>query len=237
MIPLIVPAKQWQHTQLAVLFCLSLFAFSSTCGPAYAVSATQSDVEELEHARQAAKQGQYVECYNGVCRVAHRGHPQAQSILGHMYEQGVGVEKNIQKSIQWYEKAAMKGIPDAECRLGHIYYQGKGVPKDAKKACKWLTRAARHNSAEAQNTLGHMYLIGDGVKKDIRAASEWLHKAAANGIKEAEQAIVSLPAVQPVTKDMGPGIAFHQTMDNIEQAWQGYGDIVQVVRQAGQGQQ
>jgi hypothetical protein len=234
MTPLIVLARHRQLARMALIFCLSLFTYSAISGPVFADSTQASDVEELEHARQAAKQGQYVECYNGVCRVAHRGHPQAQSILGHMYEQGVGVEKDIQKSIQWYEKAAMKGVADAECRLGHIYYHGKGVPRDPKKACKWLTRAAQHNSAEAQNTLGHMYLTGDGVKKNIQTASQWLHKAAANGVKDAEQAIVSLPAVKPVTNDMGPGIAFHQTMNNIEQGWQGYGDIVQVVRQAGQ---
>ena len=237
MTPFLVLAKHRQLARLALIFCLCLFGYSTISGPASAAPAQASDLEELEHARQAAKRGEYTECYNGVCRVAHRGHPQAQSILGHMYEQGVGVEKDIQKSIQWYEKAAMKGVTDAECRLGHIYYQGKGVPRDPKKACKWLTRAAQHNSAEAQNTLGHMYLTGDGVKKDIQAASQWLHRAANNGIKDAEQAIVSLPEVKPVTRDMGPGIAFHQTMNNIEQGWQGYGDVVQSVRQAGQSPQ
>jgi hypothetical protein len=213
--------------------CLTaIFVLFALATPALCKNTAPSDVPEFERASEAAKNGKYVECYNGICVIADRGHPQAQSILGHMYEDGVGVEKNISKAIKYYEQAASKGFPDAECRLGHIYYRGQAVPRDTKKACKWLTRAANHDMAEAQNTLGHMYLIGDGVKKDLQLASQWLHKAAANGIKEAEQAIVNLPAVKPITQETGAGRAFEEGMGGIEYAWEGYGGLVQQLRQA-----
>jgi len=229
-----------QHARLSgssragasAILLVALLVILLTKLPAFSLETKSSDIADLEQAREAAKRGQYVECYNGICRVADHGHPQAQSILGQMYEDGIGVEKNIGKAIKYYEMAASKGIPEAENRLGHILYRGKETKRNPQQACKWLTKAARHNVPEAQNTLGHMYLTGDGVEKDLKAASLWLHKAANNGIKEAEQAIVDLPPVQPVTKDMGPGITFEQDMGEIEKGWQGYADVVQALRNA-----
>jgi TPR repeat protein len=148
-----------------------------------------------------------------------------------MYEEGVGVEKNLQKAMQCYTKAAVGGVPDAECRLGHMYYHGAVGKKNPKKAAFWLTRAAQHDVAEAQNTLGHMYLTGDGVRKNFRAAGQWLGRAAAHGVTDAAQTIENLPPVKPFTKETPAGLAFEQGMNSIEQGWQGYGDIIKAVRQ------
>ena len=195
------------------------------------VTDKQHDEAELDKARQAAQKGQFVECYGGICRIADSRHPQANNVLGHMYEEGVGVEKNLQKAMQCYTKAAVGGVPDAECRLGHMYYHGAVGKKNPKKAAFWLTRAAQHDVAEAQNTLGHMYLTGDGVRKNFRAAGQWLGRAAAHGVTDAAQTIENLPPVKPFTKETPAGLAFEQGMNSIEQGWQGYGDIIKAVRQ------
>jgi TPR repeat protein len=200
------------------------------CYNGICVVESKQNMEVLEHARQAAQKGQFVECYNGICVVADDKHPQAQNILGHMYEKGIGVQKNLTKAMQYYEKAAVGGVPDAECRLGHMYYQGTGGKKDPKKAAYWLSRAAKHNVAEAQHTLGHMYLTGDGVKKDVQAAEQWLQRAAANGVQEAVNAIAQVPPFKPFTKETPAGLAFEQGMGALESGWQGYGDIIQAIR-------
>lgn len=187
---------------------------------------------ELERARQDAQSGKYVECYAGICRLADSKHPQANNVLGHMYEAGVGVEKNMQKAMQCYTKAALGGVPDAECRLGHMYLHGSAGKKDPKKAAFWLTKAAQHDVAEAQNTLGHMYISGDGVRKNFRAGVQWLQRAAVHGVVQAAETIEKLPPVKPFTKETPAGLAFERGMGSIEQGWQGYGDIVKAVRQA-----
>ena len=45
---------------------------------------------------------------------ASGGNADAQYFLGKMYAAGVGVPKNLNKSISWYNKAAFNGIPEAE---------------------------------------------------------------------------------------------------------------------------
>jgi TPR repeat protein len=148
-----------------------------------------------------------------------------------MYEEGLGVEKNIGQAIRWYEKAAMRGLPEAENRLGHIYYHGSGnAGKDFKKAQKWLTRAANHDVAEAQHTLGHMYQEGEGVVTNKETAADLLNKAAANGYKDAETIAEKVPPLKPVTKEGPLGREIEMGMGNIEQSWEGYGDIVQTLR-------
>ena len=64
-----------------------------------------------------------------------------------MYHEGVGVEKNMDKAIYWYEKVANKGHREAQLQLGVIYYKGFGVKKNLEKARLWTKKSA---------TLGHM---------------------------------------------------------------------------------
>ncbi|WP_198022325.1 tetratricopeptide repeat protein [Candidatus Odyssella acanthamoebae] len=42
-------------------------------------------------------------------KAAEQGHAGAQSNLGGMYYKGEGVEKNAEKAVEWYQKAAEKG--------------------------------------------------------------------------------------------------------------------------------
>ena len=58
----------------------------------------------------------------------------AQYYLGHLYEKGLGVERDAVKAIQWYNKAAQNELADAECALGQLYCEGapdcqKTMPK------------------------------------------------------------------------------------------------------------
>jgi hypothetical protein len=195
---------------------------------------TKADIEELEKAHAAIKNGQYIECYNGVCRVAERGHPQAQNILGQLYEKGIGVEKNADKAVLYYEKAANQGLAEAQMRLGVMLRNGEGVARDPKRARKWLTKAAHQNIGEAQYQLGQMYLHGEVSEPNLEAANVWLRRAASNGVHEAEQAVEGLPQVGAVSKAAGPGVAYQQGMGNLEQSWQGYSDMVKVLREVDQ---
>jgi TPR repeat protein len=193
---------------------------------------TKEDIDELEKAHSAIKNGQYIECYNGVCHVADRGHPQAQQLLGHLYEKGIGVEKNAPKAVLYYEKAAKQGVGEAQMRLGVMLRNGEGVAKNPKQAEKWLKRASKQNIGLAQYHLGQMYLHGEVSSPNLIAASNMLRRAAANGVKEAETAIADLPPIGGATRaPTGPGIAYQENMDNLTKSWQGYADMVNVLRE------
>ena len=90
---------------------------------------------------------------------AERGEPWAQLRLGVTYELGVGVEKDINKAIEWYTKAAAQEGEGAwaegqivgavgktgffnqksdaliaQHQMANIYLKGEGVPRDLSKA-------------------------------------------------------------------------------------------------------
>jgi TPR repeat protein len=217
------------RTILLVSFVLSVACPQMTWARTHVT--TKADIEELEKAHAAIKDGQYIECYNGVCHVADRGHPQAQQLLGQIYEKGIGVKKDAPKAVLYYEKAAKQGVGEAQARLGVILRNGEGVSKNPKRAQMWLKKAAHQNIGEAQYHLGQMYLHGEVSTPNLLAANLWLRRAAANGVVKAKEAIENLPEVGAVTQPSKTGIAYQQGMGNIEQSWQGYADMAKVLRE------
>ena len=75
-----------------------------------------------------------------------QGHPDAQTSLGQMYEDGEGVEQNYALAAEWYPKAAehvpdLGGAGQGRNRLGLLYMEGLGVPKDYLQAYMWFALA------------------------------------------------------------------------------------------------
>lgn len=80
-------------------------------------------------------------------KAAVQGNAYAQLILGDMYEDGRGVEKNLKVAADWREKASHRGNCQAQQKLGLMYQTGAGVNKDKQKADYWLNRAAIEGGA------------------------------------------------------------------------------------------
>ena len=53
------------------------------------------------------------------------------------YEQGNGIDRNLQKAMEWYQKAAEQGIAESQYNLAQCYANGLGVKQDAEKAVFW----------------------------------------------------------------------------------------------------
>ena len=107
--------------------------------------------------------------------------PSAQFILGAMYYNGYGVEKDYAEAFNWWSKSAEQGYVVAQNNLGLMYYNGYGVEKDYAKAFNWWSKSAEQGLAWAQNNLGDMYYYGRGVKEDYAEAAKWYRKAAEQG--------------------------------------------------------
>ena len=60
--------------------------------------------------------------------------------LGLIYQEGLGVKKNIKKAIAWFTKAAKHGFVEAESALSEIRLNGMGVLIDIKKALGWYKK-------------------------------------------------------------------------------------------------
>lgn len=117
--------------------------------------------------------------------------------LGLMYLDGIGVEMDKNKAIEYISKAAYRGSEEAKAKLKQlglpenygelIHYYELGKDKyDYKKydqAVKWFRLSADQGYAPAQYYLGECYYWG---KEDYEEAAKWYRLAAEQDFTEAQ---------------------------------------------------
>lgn len=74
--------------------------------------------------------------------LAERGDPYAEFTLGAMYDNGIGVPRNLTLALSWYKRAGSQGLADGQYMAGRFYGGGRGVKQDIAKALFWLELAA-----------------------------------------------------------------------------------------------
>lgn len=109
---------------------------------------------------------------------------ESKYMISIMYENGLGIAKDLTMAFTFYKEAATNYIP-AMYALAICYYMGTGVEKNYIEAVKWFRKCATHESTEtatnAQFALGVCYLNGQGVEKNLIEAEKWIDIAANNG--------------------------------------------------------
>jgi len=110
-------------------------------------------------------------------KLANESTPKSDFCIAAMYHEGVGVNKNISKSIFWLRKSADKNYPPAQANLGGHYFNGEGVPKNEKKAFFWLKKSADGGLVRGQYYTGWLYVNGIGTEKNIAEGIKWLKKS------------------------------------------------------------
>lgn len=110
------------------------------------------------------------------------------SALADCYRLGRGVDRNIKRAIELYEKAADGRDEDAACRLMKIYRYGLNGEVDPILAEKWARRhfelmtckggPALRGAPDACVSVGDLYRLGRGIERSPQSAVEWYEKAA-----------------------------------------------------------
>ena len=95
---------------------------------------------------------------------AEAGNSEAQFNVGLMYERGIGVSKDEQESLVWYQKSAEQGNSNAQFNLAVMYENGRGTTVDFYQAHQWYRKAALQGDGLAIGNLGMLYMRGQGVK-------------------------------------------------------------------------
>ena len=92
-------------------------------------------------------------------QAAEQGHSAAQNNLSSFYEQGKGVEKNLQKALYWLYKAVENNEDFALRRLGDHYRDGlyPYISKDINKAKEYWKKAADLGDEDARKRLEKIY--------------------------------------------------------------------------------
>ena len=141
--------------------------------------AAASKGSPTDHAWKAIQKGDYRTALAELDPLAAKGDPNAQFLLGMLYDAGHGVPQDQARAASLYRKAAEQKHLPAQLFLGILYYSGQGVTKDPAEAARWFRGAAEGGNAEAQFYLGSLYATGSGVTQDDSAAILWFGKAAA----------------------------------------------------------
>ena len=108
---------------------------------------------------------------------ARQGCRNCEFNIGVFYNDGRGVEKNIDTALEWYTKSAEKGHASAQNNLGGVHRK-KGQHEEA---FKWFMKAANQGDIYAEYNLGICYENGNGVKRNVPEAVKWFTKAAEKG--------------------------------------------------------
>ncbi|WP_272680544.1 tetratricopeptide repeat protein [Providencia sp. PROV032] len=125
------------------------------------------------------------EAFEWVRKSADQRCAKSQFVLGLLYFDGEGVDRNWFYAFELVENAANNGIPQAMTFLGHMYQNGYATAKNARKAKRWYLAAAKLGDATAYSYLGNMYKNGDGVDTDNEKAADYFVSAINYNVKTA----------------------------------------------------
>ncbi|MEP1444626.1 MAG: tetratricopeptide repeat protein [Paraglaciecola sp.] len=123
---------------------------------------------------------------------ANLGDASSQYLLGKMYENAKGTQKNLRQAANWYALAGEQGHIKAQATLGLMYSTGKGINQNYAQAAFWYKKAAEQGHKEAQRNLAYQYTYGQGIVKNYQQAAYWYDKAAIQGDADAQNSLGKL---------------------------------------------
>ena len=119
-----------------------------------------------------------------LSKAAEWGDADARYRLGYMYGKGEGVEKDDEKAVYHYEKAAIGGHPDARHNLACIEEENGNI----ERAVKHFIIASNLGHEKSMKALWKQYSAGNITKEDLDATLR-AHQAALDAMKSEQRDI------------------------------------------------
>jgi tetratricopeptide (TPR) repeat protein len=127
-------------------------------------------------------EGDYNAAFKCLIKGAELGNVDAHHNLGVMYERGQGVEKDEEKAVYYYEKAAIGGHTFARYNLACIEEQNGNI----ERSVKHLIIDAKLGDEESMKILWKHYSAGNITKEDLDATLR-THQAAIDEMKSEQR--------------------------------------------------
>src|SRR5690606_36517161 len=90
----------------------------------------QAEGESVDYAYGAFQRGWYLTALALATPRAEAGDAAAQTLVGFLYETGLGIKQDKATAASWYDLATNAGDKRAAIRLGLMMLTGDGVPQD-----------------------------------------------------------------------------------------------------------
>ena len=138
--------------------------------------------------------GRYVAARDLATAAAERGEPQAATLLGRIYQEGLGVPHDDVKAAQWYRRGAELGDINAKFAFGVMLAEGGALKKDRAGAGLMFELAAAKGHVLASYNLALLFLTGDGKPENPRRGFQLIEYAAEAGLVQAQYDLATLYA-------------------------------------------
>lgn len=127
--------------------------------------------------------------------VAAKHIPEAQNMMGVMYENGLGRARDLAAAFILYSKAAERGCGDAYNNLGRLFESGLGVPVNFAKAKEHYEKSALLGCMDGMVNLGLLLECPpkkSTIQQDLVRAKLWYEKASDAGYARGQNCLGSL---------------------------------------------
>ena len=119
-----------------------------------------------------------------------------QISLGERYLKGDVVEKDVEKAVKLFEKAANQNSDIGMLKLAACYKNGIGVLQDNARALSLYEKSANKGNTDAMIAVSDMYAEGVGVPKDESKALYWKERLGYMGNKDAQNYVLSHSSIE-----------------------------------------
>ena len=130
----------------------SLIPATALCSILLLAPSSSSHALTTDKAVKAMGKGDFELALKELRPLIEKNDPNAQFLMGMLYDAGKGVPQDQAIAASWYRKAAEQNHLMAQTFLGVFYYSGTGVEKDCKKAAHWLKAPANTASTRPSST-------------------------------------------------------------------------------------
>lgn len=118
--------------------------------------------------------------FHWLKKAADTGHTEAQFKVAKCYENGKGVDKNLNESFKYNKILADQGKAGAQLKVGIFYDEGTGVAENKKMAAEYYLKSANQKNLTAQCYRAWCCEEGLGVAQNFEEAFKWYEAAVNN---------------------------------------------------------
>lgn len=135
-----------------------------------AVSGVPDYIFDLASALESTGSADMARVADLYARAAAENHVEAAVSLAVLYQNGLGVDQDLQEAVRLNEIGVTAGNARAQNNLGQLLARGQGVEQDYTRAAELFAAAANQGLRPAMANLGVLYENGFGVPQNTEQA-------------------------------------------------------------------